>query len=185
MIEPNLSNNFKTWDVKLIWLVNYPSRLYTPAGVTPGSFEIYGVDRSAINIARPKIKIESLEQGGQGWNKKTPSFTIPIFTKESGDSFEKLRRLSALDIPFDIQLNLVSDVDEAQLEDNEHQGIWIDGYEEFLGCTVINERTNYNITEFPVREFECAGLRHYIKETDDFYAILEGDGTYRTSWPGK
>lgn len=185
MSDPLLSNNYKTWDVKLIWLVTYPSRLYSPGDVESASFEIFGVDRSAINITRPKNKIESLEQGGQGWSKKTPSFTIPIFTKESGESFEKLRRLAALDIPFDVQLNLASDVDEQILEDNPHEGIWIDGYEEFLGCTVINERTNYAITEFPVREFECAGLRHFIKETDDFESILEGDGTYRTSWPAK
>lgn len=185
MSEPSLSENFKTWDVKLIWLVNYPSRLFPPGDVESGSFHIYGVDRSAINIVRPKTKIESLEEGGQGWTKKTPNFTIPVFTKESGESFEKMRRLCATDIPFDVQLNLASDVDEKQLEDNPHQGIWIDGYEEFLGCTSLNERTNYTIADFPVREFELGGLRHYIKETDEFEAIIEGDGTYRTSWPAK
>ena len=184
-MSSNLSNNYKTWDVKLIWLVTFPSRLYAPGDVESMTFHIYGVDRSAINISRPKTKIESLEEGGQGWNKKTPTFTIPIFTKESGESFDKMRRLTATDIPFDITLTLASDVENRPLEDNPHQGIWMDNYEEFLGCTCINERTNYNITEFPVREFECEGLKHYLKETDDFEAILEGDGTYITEWPAK
>jgi len=97
-----------------------------------------------------------------------------------------MRRLAASKIPFDVTLNLASDpVDGNDFGNNPHEGIWIEGYEEFLGCRVTTERTNYNIAEFPVREFECMALRHIIKETDDFYSMIEGDGTYATSWPSK
>jgi len=181
---PQLSNNYKTWDVKLLWIVTYPSALYAPGTITPESFELFGVERDSIVINRPKTKISSLEQIGQGWQKGIPSFAITTFTKESGTSFEKMRRLAALDIPFDISEVLASD-SEVRLEDNAHVGICIDGYEVFYGCTVVNERTNHNIAEFPLREFECHGLRHYIMETELFEAILEGDGTYKTVWPGK
>lgn len=181
MSEPNLTNNYKTWDVKLIWLVNYPSRLFSPT-VDAGSFEIYGVDRSSISITRPLDRINSLEQYGQGYKDGVPDIRVTIFTKESGESFEKLRRLAATKIPFDISLNLASDVDDSVLEDNAHEGIWLDGYEEFLGCRVTSERTNYAIADFPVREFECMVLRHFITKTDDFESLIEGDGTYSTDY---
>jgi hypothetical protein len=97
-----------------------------------------------------------------------------------------MRRLAATQIPFDVQLNLASDDETTQHEDNPHEGIWIDGYEEFLGCRVTTERTNYNIAEFPVREFECMALRHYINSDDEevYDALIEGDGNYATDWPG-
>lgn len=182
MSEPNLTDNYKTWDVKLIWLVNLPSRLFSPGSLESVSFEIYGTDRSSLNITRPLNRINSLEQYSQGYQDGVPDIRVTIFTKESGESFEKMRRLAATKIPFDVSLNLASDVDDANLEDNPHEGIWIDGYEEFLGCRVTSERTNYTIAELPVREFECMALRHYIKSTDDFEALIEGDGTYETDY---
>jgi len=185
MGEPTLSENYKTWDVKLLWNVNYPSRIFAPGEVEPGSFEIFGIDRSAINITRPLTRISSLEQYNQGYIDGVPDIRVTIFTKEAGSNFEKLRRLATTKIPFDVSLTLASDVDDEQLEDNPHEGIWIEGYEEFLGCRVTGERTNYAIADFPVREFECMALRHVIKETDDFNPLIEGDGTYATEWPGK
>lgn len=182
MSEPILTNNFKTWDVKLIWLVNHPSRLFTPGDLDPAAFEIYGTDRSSLNITRPLTRISSLEQFNQGYQDGVPDIRITIFTKESGLAFEKMRRLAATKIPFDVSLNLASDVDETQLEDNPSEGIWIDGYEEFLGCRVTSERTNYTQAEFPVREFECMALRHFIKKTDDFAELIEGDGTYASDY---
>jgi len=185
MSEPSLSRNYKTWDVKLIWLVTYPSRLFSPGTVESNSFELYGVDRSSITITRPLARISSLEQYNQGYQDGIPDIRLSVFTKESGDNFEMMRRLAASKIPFDIQLNLASDVSDITLEDNPHEGIWIDGYEEFLGCRVTTERTNYAQAEMPLREFECMALRHYIKETEDFDAMIEGDGTYETDWPEK
>ena len=185
MSEPSLSNNYKTWDVKLLWNVNYPSRIFAPGGVDSGSIEIYGIDRSAITINRPLTRISSLEQYNQGYIDGVPDIRVTIFTKESGENFEKMRRLAATKIPFDVSLNLASDDITVQLEDNPHEGIWIDGYEEFLGCRVTAERTNYTVADMPVREFECMALRHYIKDSDDFDAMIEGDGTYATLWPAK
>jgi len=192
MSEPDLSDNFKTWDVKLIWVVNYPSRIFHPGAVVPREFEIYGTDRSSISISRPLTKINSLEQGGQGWIDGIPDIRITLFAKESGQSFEQLRRLSVKKIPFDVQLNLASTVITQNLQDNPHEGIWIVGYEEFLGCRVTAERSNYAIAEMPIREFECMCLRHFIKDGDiidgdkniiSFEGLIEGDGTYDTEWP--
>lgn len=192
MTEPNLSDNYKTWDVKLIWTVIFPSSIFAAGTITtPISFEIYGVDRSSINISRPLARINSLEQSNQGYIDGIPDIRATVFTKESGKSFEQLRRLSAKRIPFDVTLTLASDHDNATLEDNPHEGIWIDGYEQFLGCRVTGERTNYAVADFPVREFECMCLRHIIKsatieidgEDVAFEDIIEGDGTYDTEWP--
>lgn len=185
MSTPSLTQNFKTWDVKVLWLVNYPSALFDPGEVTPAQFQIYGVDRSSLTITRPLTRINSLEQYNQGYQNGVPDIRVTIFTKESGEAFEKMRRLAATQIPFDVQLNLASDDTTTTLEDNAHEGIWIDGYESFLGCRVTTERTNYNIAEFPVREFECMALRHIIKEDDEdvFSALIEGDGNYATAWP--
>jgi len=187
--DPLLSDNFKTWDVKLIWTVTYPSELFAPiSGADEDSFEIYGVDRGSISISRPLTRINSLERYNQGYQHGVPDIRLTIFTKESGASFEKLRRLSATQQPFDVSLVLASDID-ANLEDNPHKGIWIDGYEEYLGCRVTNERTNYTVAEFPVREFECMALRRRLKESDDleanFDTMLEGDGNYLDTIPYK
>jgi len=187
--EPLLSDNFKTWDVKLIWTVTYPSELFSPpVNYTGDSFEIYGVDRGSISISRPLTRISSLERYNQGYQHGVPDIRLTIFTKESGVSFEKLRRLAATQQPFDVSLVLASDMD-VNLEDNPHKGIWIDGYEEYLGCRVTNERTNYTVAEFPVREFECMALRRRIKESNDleinFDNMLEGDGNYLDSIPNK
>jgi len=192
--DPLLSNNFKTWDVRLLWSVIYPSSLFAKAeGADEGDFEIYGVDRSAATISRPLTKINSLEVYGQGWQDGVPDIRVTIFTKESGTSFEQMRRLAASKIPFDIQLTLASDELDGNLENNPHEGIWIDGYEDFLGCRVTTERTNYNVAEFPVREFECVALRHRILDSTglaaalgaDFDIMIEGDGTYATTLPKK
>jgi hypothetical protein len=186
-----LSENYKTWDVKLIWSVTFPSRIFAPGEISSQNFEIYGVDRSSINISRPLTRISSLEQGNQGYIDGIPDYRVTIFTKEAGRKFDQLRRLSAKKIPFDVSLTLASDHDNGQLEDNPHEGIWIDGYEEFLGCRVTGERTNYAIADFPLREFECMALRHFIKGATIkingvdvvFDEIIEGDGTYETNWP--
>lgn len=178
MSEPSLTDNYKTWDVKLIWLVNFPSRIFNAGNINSGSLEILGVDRSSISITRPLTRINSLEQYNQGFIDGVPDIRVTIFTKESGTTFEQMRRLSATKIPFDVSLNL-----EDLLEDNTHEGIWIDGYEEFLGCRVTSERTNYAVADFPVREFECMALRHYIKASEDFNLMIEGDGSYATDWP--
>lgn len=178
MSEPSLTNNYKTWDVKLMWNVNFPSRIFNAGSVQSGSFELLGVDRSSISITRPLTRINSLEQYNQGYIDGVPDIRVTIFTKESGESFEAMRRLAATKIPFDVSLNL-----EDALEDNLHEGIWVDGYEEFLGCRVTSERTNYAIADFPVREFECMALRHYIKESDKYNLMIEGDGSYATDWP--
>jgi len=185
MSTPSLSDNYKTWDVKLIWNVNFPSKLFAPGTVTPESFEIYGVDRSGLNISRPLTRIHSLEQGNQGYQDGMPDMRVTIFDKESGESFEEMRRISASKIPFDVSLTLAADVADKQLEDNEHEGIWIKGYEEFLGCRVTGERTNYAIAEMPLREFECMALRHLINANKDFDVMIEGDGTYATILPKK
>ena len=186
-----LSENYKTWDVKLIWSVTFPSRIFAPGEITSTNFEIYGVDRSSINISRPLTRISSLEQYNQGYIDGVPDIRVTCFTKESGKKFELLRRLAAKKIPFDISLTLASDHDNGELEDNPHEGIWIDGYEEFLGCRVTGERTNYAIADMPLREFECMSLRHLIKSATievngisyAFDEIIEGDGTYETEWP--
>lgn len=178
MSEPNLTNNYKTWDVKLIWIVGFPSRIFASGGITAGTIELLGADRGSISITRPLTRISSLEQYNQGFIDGVPDIRVTVFTKESGGNFENMRRLSASKIPFDISLNL-----EDAYEDNTHEGIWIDGYEEFLGCRVTSERTNYAIADMPVREFECMALRHYIKATADFNLMIEGDGSYATSWP--
>lgn len=193
-VQPTLSNNYKTWDVRLIWTVNYPSILYA-SSLSPESFEIYGADRSATTVNRPLTRNSSLEQYNQGYIEGIPDIRITIFTKESGPSFEKMRRLSTSKIPFDISLILASDLSDPNLENNAHEGIWIDGYEEYLGCRVTSERLNYTVAEFPVREFECMALRRRIMNStqlatlypNDFSAefgvMIEGDGTYVTKIP--
>ena len=180
--NPLLSDNFKTWDVKLIWTVTLPSELFTaPSGVNPDSFEIFGVDRGSISISRPLTRINSLERYNQGCQHGVPDIRLSMFTKESGAAFEKLRRLSTTQMPFDVSLVLATDLD-VNSEDNAHQGIWIDGYEEYLGCRVTNERTNYTIAEFPVREYECMALRRRLLASEDlttnFSELIEGDGSY-------
>jgi hypothetical protein len=180
--NPLLSDNFKTWDVKLIWTVTMPSELFTPpSGFTPETFEIFGVDRGSISISRPLTRISSLERYNQGYQHGVPDIRLTIFTKESGTSFEKLRRLSTTQMPFDVSLVLATDMDTSS-EDNAAQGIWIDGYEEYLGCRVTNERTNYTVAEFPVREFECMALRRRLLATEDLelnlLELMEGDGSY-------
>ena len=186
----SLSENFKTWDVKLIWNVTFPSSIFAPGSIESKTFEIFGIDRSAININRPLTRINSLEQYNQGYIDGVPDIRVTIFTKESGQSFEQLRRLSAKKIHFDVSLTLAND---SVTPDNSYEGIWIDGYEEFLGCRVTGERTNYSVADFPVREFECMALRHNIKGTTVtdvdgvetvFGDIMEGDGTYDATWPG-
>jgi len=157
------------------------------------TFEIYGVDRASITVNRPLTRISSLERYGQGYQDGVPDIRLSIFTKESGPSFERMRRLSASKVPFDVSLILASDNTDVQLEDNPHEGIWIDGYEEYLGCRVTTERTNYTVAEFPVREYECMVLRRRVKESNelsdilgaDFDDMIEGDGTYATSLPTK
>ena len=180
--NPLLSDNFKTWDVKLIWTVTMPSELFTPPlEFTPETFEIFGVDRGSISISRPLTRINSLERYNQGYQHGVPDIRLTIFTKESGLSFEKLRRLSTTQMPFDVSLVLATDMDTSS-EDNPAQGIWIDGYEEYLGCRVTNERTNYTVAEFPVREFECMALRRRLLATEDLELnlseLIEGDGSY-------
>lgn len=184
----SIDENFKGWDVRLIWNVRYPSSLYTATGVG-SNFEVYGADRSSISIARNLTRINSLEQYNQGYINGVPDIRITIFEKEEGPSFELLRRLSARNIPFDVELNLYP-----AGEDNDFgMGDWMNGYEKFLGCRVINERSNYNIAEFPVREFECMALRHSIATPDADIVLgqesvststvgetIEGDGTYTT-----
>lgn len=180
--NPLLSENFKTWDVKLIWLVSMPSELFTgPTEFQDESFEIYGVDRGSISISRPLTRINSLERYNQGYQHGVPDIRLTIFTKESGGSFEKLRRLATTQMPFDVSLVLATDIDNTS-EDNPQNGIWIDGYEEYLGCRVTNERTNYTVAEFPVREFECMALRRRLLKSEDleanFSELIEGDGSY-------
>lgn len=68
---------------------------------------------------------------------------------------------------------------------------WMKGYETYDGCRVIEENTNYNIAEFPVREFRCSALRHGIKEgeypkeifgTEILYTeVVEGGGQPTTT----
>jgi len=195
--NPSLTNNFKTWDVKLIWSVTYPSTLYDPGDVDEESFEIYGVDRGSMSISRPLTRINSLEQYNQGFQDGIPDIRVTIFTKESGPTFEKMRRLSATKIHFDVSLTLASDLIDTNLENNPHEGIWIDGYEQFLGCRVTSERTSYAQAEFPLREFECMVLRHKIMDsntlstlypdeiTSEFDEMIEGDGTYASDIPTK
>lgn len=181
-----LDSNFETWDVRLIWQITYPSTLLGGAG--DNSFEVYGVDRSSITISRNLTKINSLEQYGQGWINGVPDIRVTIFEKESGPSFEVLRRISARNIPFDLELNLYPGG-----EFNPALQLWMNGYEKFEGCRIVNERTNYNVAEFPVREFECMALRHRINEPDsgiifgdvsvsaaDVGETTEGDGSYTT-----
>lgn len=185
----SIDENFKGWDVRLVWDVSYPSSLYTSGTGTIDNFEIYGADRSSISISRNLTRINSLEQYNQGYINGVPDIRITIFEKEEGPSFEILRRLSARNIPFDVELNLYPEG-----EDNDSgMGDWMNGYEKFLGCRVVNERSNYNIAEFPVREFECMALRHSISQPDSEISIgnlsvsannvgetVEGDGTYTT-----
>jgi len=188
MSAPSLTDNFKTWDVKLLWTVTMPSEIFTNTQeVTEDSFEIFGVDRGSISISRPLARINSLEQYNQGYQDGVPDIRLTIFTKESGPSFEKMRRLSTSKIPFDVSLILASTSDTKGLESNVHEGIWIDGYEEYLGCRVTNERTNYAVAEFPVREYEIMALRRRLKESTDLTAnfgeMIEGDGNYATTIP--
>lgn len=184
----DLSNNYKSWDVKLIWSITYPSELYSST-VTEVSFEIYGVDRGSISITRPLTRLNSLEQYNQGYIDGIPDIRVTIFTKESGPTFETMRRLAATKIPFDVSLTLASDVDTSVLEDNPHEGIWIDGYEEYLGCRITSERTSYAQAEFPLREYECMALRRKIMSSNDltinFAEMTEGDGTYAADIPLK
>lgn len=180
MSVPNLSGNYKTWDVKLLWHVAYPSLLFTSSADKEG-IELLGVDRGSISITRPLTRINSLDRYNQGFIDGVPDIRVTVFTKEAGSGFEAMRRLAATKIPFDVQLNLASE-NIPNSEDNPHEGIWMEGYEEFLGCRVTSERTNYAIADFPVREFECMGLRHYINSSTGYSALIEGDGTYETSF---
>ena len=131
------------------------------------------------------------KQYNQGYQDGIPDIRVTIFTKESGPSFERMRRLAATKVPFDVSLTLASDLADPNLENNAHEGIWVDGYEQFLGCRVTSERTTYAQADFPLREFECMALRHKILESNelatvlgaDFDEIIEGDGTYATDIP--
>lgn len=182
----SLNENFKTWDVKLIWQVIYPSTLL--GGEGDNTFEVFGVDRSSITISRNLTRINSLEQYGQGYLNGVPDIRVTILEKESGPSFDLMRRLSASNIPFDLELQLINSESDNQAEND-----WMDGYEKFLGCRVVNERTNYGIAEFPVREFECMALRHQVSKGSGEItlengetvtvtnAVIEGDGSYNSS----
>lgn len=175
---------FETWDVRLKWTVEYPSEFFGTNDTSQNQFDVWGVDRGSITIARNLTKISSLEQYNQGFVNGIPDITITILQKESGPAFEIMRRISTSDIPFDLRLSLVSDK-----ADNTITQPWMDGYEEYLGCRVLNERTNYNIAEFPVREFECMAMRRRVNgatgislgdQSVSIDDLVEGDGTYNT-----
>lgn len=163
-----MTNNFKTWDVKLQWTVTYPSNASEQS-----SFEIYGVDRDSEEIVRNLFKISSLEEYGQGWGNGIPDMSITIFTKENGPSFEAMRRLSSTETEFDLELTLVPDENpEGQLDWE-----WMDGYEVWKRCRVNRERSNHNIAEIPIREFECLALRRKIKTAGAVITMEDGETT--------
>jgi len=145
-------NSFKVWDVKPKWTVAQSVK-YNNGTFT--SFDIWGTDRANPTIGRPKTKINSLEEYGQGWIEEVQDIRFSVFVKENGPAFEALRRIAAAGINFKVSCSLVTP--------GAYQAAWMQGFEEFEGCTVINETVNYAVAEFPVREFEVSCLRHKIK----------------------
>ncbi len=179
------NKEFLRWEVKPIWKINYPSAL---VGVLVGNFTIFGVDRGGLDIVRNWDKIQSVEQFNQGFVAKPEDFTFTIAIKERGASFEKVRRLAKGGVLFDVECDLLREVDDSTIYGDrpEETGAlinykpWMDGFEKYKGCIVQREGQTVELATFPVREFECEFLRHEIKASTNFNTapIEEGDGTY-------
>jgi len=182
-----INKDFLRWEVKPILKVYYRSEL---AGGGTKNFQIFGLDRGDLSIARNWEKIHSVEQFNQGYVAKPTDFTITIAVKEHGEAFEKLRRLSKGAIIFDIELDLVREDNVAigdrpdEYEDADLHLPWMDGFEKYKGCVVNREGSTIELATFPVREFECIFLRHTIQVSENgVYGdviLEEGDGTYPT-----
>jgi len=180
------NKEFLRWEVKPIWKISFPSTLI---GTPQDTFTIFGVDRGGLDIVRNWDKIHSVEQFNQGFVAKPMDLTFTIAIKERGSAFEKVRRLSMGGILFDVECDLIREVDSSiygdRPEETTEQGLdgyipWLDGFESYRGCIVQREGQTVELATFPVREFECEFLRHRIKESANFQTgtLEEGDGTY-------
>jgi len=178
MVKNN--NDFLRWEVKPVWIVSVKSEM---TGIKAEyDFEILGLNRSAGDINRNWEKVHSVEQFNQGRVAKPSDYTITIALKETGNSFEAMRRISAGAIEFDIRCDLINDVPshlDSETKNIAGSKVWMRGFEKFLGCVVTRESQTIEIAEFPVREFECDALRHVIFGVDaEDIDLIEGDGTF-------
>jgi len=181
------NKEFLRWEVKPIWKISYPSTLI---GTPEETFTIFGVDRGGLDIVRNWEKIHSVEQFNQGFVAKPEDFTFTLASKERGEAFEKIRRLAIGGILFDVECDLLREVDDSIYGDRPEETVdagldgyvpWLDGFEKYKGCIVQREGQTVELATFPVREFECEFLRHVIKESVNFNTadeLEEGDGTY-------
>ena len=178
MVKNN--NDFLRWDVKIVWIVSVKSEITGIA--SEYEFEILGLNRSAGDISRNWEKVHSVEQFNQGRVAKPSDYTITIAIKETGNSYEAMRRISKGAIEFDIRCDLINDVashQDSEIENIAGTKVWMKGFEKFVGCIVMRESQTIEIAEFPVREFECDALRHVIFGVDEEdLDLIEGDGTF-------
>ena len=178
MVKNN--NDFLRWDVKPVWIVSVKSEITGIAAEY--EFEILGLNRSAGDISRNWEKVHSVEQFNQGRVAKPSDYTITIAIKETGNSYEAMRRISKGAIEFDIRCDLINDVashQDSEIENIAGTKVWMKGFEKFVGCIVMRESQTIEIAEFPVREFECDALRHVIFGVDEEdLDLIEGDGTF-------
>ena len=189
------SNSFLRWEVKPIWKIAFPSKIV--GEISPTTFDLYGVDRGALDITRNWEKINSVEQFNQGFAAKPTDLVFTIAIKEKSTQFEKFRRLSKSAVYFDVTCDILRrKSDDLPHGDNQH-GFgsarideskyvqWLDGFEVYEGCLVNREGSTVELATIPVREFEIVFLRHNIlpsiSGTFNTVTVTEGDGSYPTT----
>ena len=185
ILKPD-SGKFMQWRVKPVWKVIYPSE---KIGEKIGEFEIFGVDRTSLNLPKNLGRIHSVERYNQGFKELPSEYSITIAVKEHGEAIEKLRRLSAGLVMFDIRCDVLRKTDESVVGDlsSEYTGSfnldgyvpWLDGFEKYVGCVVNNEIQTVEIGEIPVREFEILFLERYIlpSESGNYNDSTTSDGS--------
>lgn len=180
--------SFKLWDVKPIWSIR--TSKYTPT-IENLNIEIYGMDRTTHNNAKAMTRTSSMEKYNQGYVEEVEDLRVSIFVKEGGGAFEVLRRLSVSKVFFKVDCSILTDSSGGELA---HVAPWMKGFEEWEGCMIVNDVTNYAVAEYPVREFEVMALEHTVKKPDEDQIVLadgtilpvteditEGDGTFKRS----
>lgn len=169
--------NLRDWEVKPIFRVTYPSTLI---GVGDGAneFTVWGVNRASGEINRNWEVIHSVERHNQGYKKMPSDLTITIAVKEQSHSFEMLRRLGKSGTMFDLEYDLLKNVDDNVSESNDYSKYsWMQGFEEWKGCIITRESQTIEIGDIPIREFECIALDHTLQSPD---GDQDPDGLYGT-----
>lgn len=110
MVDTAFNKEFLRWEVKPLWTITFPSNL---TNIPEGTFKIFGVDRGSLDIVRNWEKIQSVEQFNQGFVAKPMDLTFTIAVKESGESYERLRRLAIGGVLFDVTCGLILETDNA------------------------------------------------------------------------